>query len=182
MPEAAWIRTVDEQKASGEVAAAYAQATSPATGQVANILKVHSLNPRSLLAHRTLYRTLMFGPSPLQRYQREMIAVVVSALNGCHYWLVHHGEALRRLLQDQTLYAQIREDYTQAELSPADRTMLDYATKLTLRPAAVTRGDVQALGEAGFDDRAILDIAQITAYFAFVNRTADGLGVALEDD
>ena len=80
------------------------------------------------------------------------------------------------------MYAQIREDYTQADLSPADRTMLDYATKLTLRPAAITRGDVQALDEAGFDDRAILDIAQITAYFAFVNRTADGLGVALEDD
>lgn len=84
------------------------------------------------------------------------------------------------MIQDQTLYAQIREDYTQANLSPADRTMLDYAARLTLTPAAVTREDVQALRDAGFDDRAILDIAQITAYFAFVNRTADGLGVALE--
>ena len=85
MPETAWITTVDEQEASGEVADAYAQAASGETGQVANILKVHSLNPRSLLAHRTLHRTLMFGRSPLQRYQREMIAVIVSALNGCHY-------------------------------------------------------------------------------------------------
>jgi alkylhydroperoxidase family enzyme len=85
MPEAAWITTVDEPQASGEVAAAYAQAASRETGRVANVLKVHSLNPRSLLAHRTLYRTLMFGRSPLERYQREMIAVVVSALNGCHY-------------------------------------------------------------------------------------------------
>jgi alkylhydroperoxidase family enzyme len=41
---------------------------------------------------------------------------------------------------------------------------------------------VQALRKAGFADRAILDIAQITAYFAFVNRTADGLGVSVEDD
>lgn len=85
MPEAAWIRTVDEQSASGDVAGAYMAAASVETGRVANILKVHSLNPRSLLAHRTLYRTLMFGRSPLQRYQREMIAVVVSAVNGCHY-------------------------------------------------------------------------------------------------
>jgi uncharacterized peroxidase-related enzyme len=60
--------------------------------------------------------------------------------------------------------------------------MLDYATKLTLTPAAVTREDVQALRDAGFEDRAILDMAQITAYFAFVNRTADGLGVTLEDE
>jgi uncharacterized peroxidase-related enzyme len=59
--------------------------------------------------------------------------------------------------------------------------MLDYAAKLTLTPAAVTRDDVQALRDAGLDDRAILDIAQITAYFAFVNRTADGLGVSVED-
>jgi len=86
------------------------------------------------------------------------------------------------LIQDQALYAQIREDYTQADLSPADRTMLDYAVKLTLTPTAVTREDVEALRDVGFDDRAILDIAQITAYFAFVNRTADGLGVALEAD
>lgn len=85
MPEAAWITTVDEGRASEELAAAYTQAATVETGRVANILKVHSLNPRSLLAHRTLYRTLMFGRSPLQRYQREMIAVVASALNDCHY-------------------------------------------------------------------------------------------------
>ena len=86
------------------------------------------------------------------------------------------------MIQDQTACDQIQEDYTRADLSPADRTMLDYAVKLTLSPAAVTREDVQALRDAGFDDRAILDIVQITAYFAFVNRTADGLGVALEAD
>ena len=58
--------------------------------------------------------------------------------------------------------------------------MLDYAAKLTRTPEAVSPGDVQALRRAGYDDRAILDIAQITAHFAFVNRTADGLGVTLE--
>lgn len=84
-------------------------------------------------------------------------------------------------MNDETLVAQIKEDYTQANLSPADRAMLDYAAKLTRAPASVSKADVQALREAGFDDRAILDIAQITAYFAFVTRLADGLGVTLED-
>jgi alkylhydroperoxidase family enzyme len=83
--EAAWISTVDEAEASGEVASAYGQAVDRETGRVAHIWRVHSLNPRSLLAHRTLYRTLLFGGSPLARYQREMIGTVVSALNGCHY-------------------------------------------------------------------------------------------------
>jgi uncharacterized peroxidase-related enzyme len=86
------------------------------------------------------------------------------------------------LIQDDELLAQLKEDHTRAPLAPADRAMLDYAVKLTLTPAAVTHSDVQALRKAGFADRAILDIAQITAYFAFVNRTADGLGVSVEDD
>ncbi len=86
------------------------------------------------------------------------------------------------MTKDDELLAQLKGDYTQASLAPADRAMLDYAAKLTLSPAAVTRGDVQALRRAGFDDQAILDIAQITAYFAFVNRTADGLGVSSEED
>jgi uncharacterized protein YciW len=59
--------------------------------------------------------------------------------------------------------------------------MLDYVGKLTRTPSAVTEGDVEALRDVGFSDRAILDIAQITAYFAFVTRLADGLGVTLED-
>jgi uncharacterized peroxidase-related enzyme len=84
-------------------------------------------------------------------------------------------------VDDDTLVAQIKADYTQANLDPADRAMLDYATRLTRTPAAVSEADVEGLREAGFNDRAILDIAQITAYFAFVTRLADGLGVTPED-
>jgi uncharacterized protein YciW len=59
--------------------------------------------------------------------------------------------------------------------------MLDYAAKLTRDQQAVTREDVGALREEGFGDRAILDIAQITAYFAFATRIVSGLGVELEE-
>ena len=71
-------------------------------------------------------------------------------------------------------------DYTRAELTPGDRAMLDYAVKLTLEPWAMEREDVEALRRVGFEDRAILDINQVTGYFAYVNRLADGLGVELE--
>ena len=59
--------------------------------------------------------------------------------------------------------------------------MLDYAEKLTLRPWDMAEGDVVALRAAGFSDAAILDINQVTGYYAYVNRLADGLGVELED-
>ena len=92
----------------------------------------------------------------------------------------HHGGSLRRLVRDDALVAQLKEDYTSAQLSVADRTMLDYVVKLTQTPSAVAERDVDGLREVRFNDRAILDIAQITAYFAFVNRLAEGLGVTLE--
>lgn len=60
--------------------------------------------------------------------------------------------------------------------------MLDYAVKLTKTPSEIVRRDVEGLREVGFDDRAIHDICAITAYYAFVNRIADGLGVELEED
>lgn len=74
----------------------------------------------------------------------------------------------------------IEKDYTQADLSDADKLMLDYASKLTRTPWAMVEADVEQLRQQGFDDRAILDIAQVTAYYAYVNRIADGLGVSLE--
>ena len=75
---------------------------------------------------------------------------------------------------------QIEIDYREAELGAADRRMLDYAAKLTRTPWEMNEDDVVALREGGFSDRAILDIAQVVAYYAYVNRIADGLGVSLE--
>ncbi len=80
----AWIRMIDEDDAEGKLAELYAK-TTESWGGVDNILKIHSLNPRSLQGHFDLYKVLMRGRSPLSRVQREMIAVVVSAANRCHY-------------------------------------------------------------------------------------------------
>ncbi len=81
----AWIETVDEAEADGEVAEAYGVCGDSKTGQVDHIMKIHSLNPGSMLDHEALYKRLMYGKSPLKRPQREMIATVVSALNHCVY-------------------------------------------------------------------------------------------------
>lgn len=59
--------------------------------------------------------------------------------------------------------------------------MLAYAVKLTRTPGAVERSDVEHLRNAGFSDRDILDIAEVTAYYAYANRIADGLGIDMED-
>ncbi|MBZ0280646.1 MAG: peroxidase [Anaerolineae bacterium] len=81
----AWIETIKESEAEADVKAAYAECGDPRTGNVDHIMKVHSLNPQSMLDHQHLYKTLMYGKSPLKRPQREMIGVVVSAINNCLY-------------------------------------------------------------------------------------------------
>ena len=58
--------------------------------------------------------------------------------------------------------------------------MLEYAVKLTTNPGDMARTDVEALREVGFSDRDILDVVEVVGYYAYVNRIADGLGVALE--
>ncbi len=79
----AWIRIISESEATGDLAELYAQESS--TWGVDNILKIHSLNPPSLRAHLAVYKTLMYGRSGLSRVQREMLGVVVSAINRCEY-------------------------------------------------------------------------------------------------
>jgi uncharacterized peroxidase-related enzyme len=80
----------------------------------------------------------------------------------------------------QDLLSLLVSDFRQAPLSSADRAMLDYVVKLTHTPATISQVDVDQLRAAGFDDRAVHDICAITAYYAFVNRIADGLGVEME--
>jgi len=80
----AWIRTTDEAEAGGNLKQLYDEQRRQA-GAVANILKIHSLAPDVLKAHLALYQAAMYAPGELSRVQREMIAVVVSASNGCHY-------------------------------------------------------------------------------------------------
>lgn len=75
----------------------------------------------------------------------------------------------------------LARDYTEAKLATEDRAMLDYAVKLTLNPHDVTEADVTSLRSAGLDETAILDLCQIVAYYNYVNRLADGLGVELEE-
>ncbi len=80
----AHIPYVPTEEATGLLAELYERYSS-AAGPVDNILRVHSLNPRSMRDHFQLYAHLMRGPSPLSRVQREMLAVVVSAENDCFY-------------------------------------------------------------------------------------------------
>ena len=79
-----YIETIPPEEASGELEREYETAVRRA-GRVWNILRVMSPNPAALRASMQVYTATMHGPSPLTRAQREMLAVVVSQANDCHY-------------------------------------------------------------------------------------------------
>lgn len=171
-----YIEVISDDSATGELKAIYDGLTET-RGKVANIMKIQSLNPRAMQTHLDLYLAIMFGRSKLKRSERELVAVVVSAANGCDYCVNHHSEALAHYWKDGERVARAARDPKTADLSDRELAMLGYATKLTRAPADVTEDDVAALRAQGFDDKDILDINLITSYFNFVNRIALGLGV-----
>lgn len=72
-------------------------------------------------------------------------------------------------------------DWRTAGLDPADVALCEYTEKLTRTPAAVGVTDIVILRDAGFDDQGISSATQVIAYFNYINRIAEGLGVAKED-
>lgn len=93
---------------------------------------------------------------------------------------MHHGEGLLVLTKNHELVRRLQAGDRTVITDAAETAMLNYVEKLTREPSTVQRVDVSGLREHGFSDADILDIAQIAAYYAFVNRIAEGLGVELE--
>jgi alkylhydroperoxidase family enzyme len=81
----AYIRTISESDATGDLAGLYSTLVDPSHGGVDSILKIHSLNAEGLKAHLAVYRAAMTGTKTLRKVERELIAVVVSKINACHY-------------------------------------------------------------------------------------------------
>ena len=146
-------------------------------GFVPSVLAAHSFSNEKLRVFRELYDALMLADSGLSKLEREMIAVVVSSANHCLYCLVAHGAAVRKLSGDPLLGEALAMNYREAEITPRQRAMLDFAWKATTRPHETGAGDRARLREAGFGERDIWDIANVTGFFNFSNRVAMATGM-----
>jgi uncharacterized peroxidase-related enzyme len=176
-----WIRSVAPEQASGALAETYAGVRAASSrGAVSSFWQALGLDPAGAAALHALYRTLMLDPAPLARAQAEMIAVAVSATNGCGYCVAHHVPRLAAALGDAELARAVARDYREADLAARDRVLLDHAVAVTCEPAERTAADLERLREYGFDDAAILRATEIAALYALANRLASALGVALE--
>jgi uncharacterized peroxidase-related enzyme len=141
-------------------------------GFVPNVFRVYAFRPERLSAWFRHFRQLHEPSAHLDAADREMIAVVVSAANGCLYCLVAHGAALREELGDGVLGERISYDWRRADLDPRRQAICAYAEKLTLRPREITRADLQSLLDVGLDREEAWDVAEVVAMYNLTNRMA----------
>ena len=94
-----YIRQINENEAEGKLKEYY-ESLIKSRGKLSNIMKIHSLNPGSMMAHMDLYLKILFGKTALKREENELIAVVVSSANKCDYCINNHSEALNFYWKD----------------------------------------------------------------------------------
>lgn len=176
----AYIRQIEQSEATGELSEFYDRMTELAGG-VPNIVKLSSLKLPAMKAAQDLYQAVLHHESELTMAQKEMVAVVVSVINGCVYCFDHHGDSLIELTGDEALAEQLIADFRKAEIDDLTMALLEFAHKLTRDSAGMEEADVTELRELGLSDEALLDLVQLTAYFNYTNRLATALGVDPEE-
>lgn len=182
----AWITMIDPERAEGRLRTLFDRVRGP-DGAVDEILRLHSLRPHTLEGHMSLYKAVLHhSGNQLPKTLLEAIGVYVSHLNSCDYCVAHHAEGLRRLVRDDARadaqLTALARDRPGDAFDAAECAALAHAKMLTRTPHGVTPFDLERLREHGFDDGAILEINQVTAYFAYANRTVLGLGGDARND
>lgn len=144
-----------------------------------NLDAVRATQPRTLAAHRELEAAVMTGTETLTEFDRTLIGLIVAIENRSGYWQVHLRRRLERWCPTDEVDA-IAQDWTRTDLAIRERAMLAFTVKLTLVPGQMTEQDAQLLNNVGFDERDLLDIVDVIAYWGFATRVAEGLGVFVE--
>lgn len=187
MPSKAWIEMIEPEDASDPVLQEmYALVETP-HGTVDNVMKAHSLRPRTMQGHVVLYRSVLHSPElTLPLWYLEVVASYVSILNNCAYSLFHHFRNAASLIGDaarsQAIRAALDARAPERAFAGKELALLNYAGKLTLAVGAMEAADMLPLRAAGTSDGEILEVNQVVAYFNYSNRLLNGLGVTTKGD
>ena len=171
----AYIRQIEPAEATGDLAIFYAGLVERA-GAVPNIVKLASLTLPAMKAAQDLYQSVLYNDSTLTTVQKEMVATLVSWINGCAYCVEHHGAALDDAAGQPGLAARVVQ-HRWEDLDPLTTALLAFGEKLTSAPASMSAQDVETLRSHGLMDKDLLDLVQLPCYFNYTNRLATALGV-----
>ncbi|MCR5175625.1 MAG: peroxidase-related enzyme [Anaerovibrio sp.] len=141
-------------------------------GFINNLFKILPLNAKEYIGFLNLKSSLYNDSCYLSDAQKEMIGVVVSSYNCCHYCLTTHGDNLRGLWKNPQLVDTISHNYRAAknELTKVDYSLCEYAWYVTAHPQEIDQAQVDKLRDAGLDDHQILEAAFVAGFFNYTNR------------
>lgn len=180
-----WIQFIPFAESSGRLKSIYDRVVGP-RGKVDNILQAHSLRPHTLTGHMALYKSVLHHSGNVQPvWFLETIGILVSHLNGCEYCFEHHLAGLKRLVDSERfseIVPALRASEFDGAFTVSEALSLRYAELLTTAPSQVTEKLVDDMRTSGLTDGEILEINQVAAYFAYANRTVNGLGVTTVGD
>ena len=143
-------------------------------GMVPNILKTNTINKKKFDAFNNFYNRLMQEENFLMKFEKEMIAVVVSSINRCLYCCVSHSFTLGKLINDPLTSKNILINYKTANLNNKHTKMLDFVDKLTRSSYLIDETDRNNLRKVKFSENHILEIIEVCAFFNMTNRIASG--------
>ena len=152
------------------------------SGFIPNIFMALAHRPDEFRAFFAYHDALMEKAGGLSKGEREMIVVATSGLNQCIYCVVAHGAILRIREKNPLLADQIATNYRQADISPRQRAMLDYAVKVSQQAYEISDSDIKSLQQQGFNQEDIWDIGAISALFALSNRLANMANILPNDE
>lgn len=151
-------------------------------GFVPNVVKALSHRPAELRAFLAYNAALTEKESGLTAADREMIIVAHSSQNGCAYCVASHGAALRLASENSIISDQIAINYREADITPRQKAMIDFAMKVTDDSKSINEEDFEILRGHGFSDEDIWDIAGLTAFYNMSNRMMSFLAVRPDDE
>jgi uncharacterized peroxidase-related enzyme len=142
-------------------------------GFIPNVFLAWAHRPDEFRAFFAYHDALLEKEGGLTKAEREMIVVATSSVNHCHYCVIAHGAILRIRAKHPLLADQVAVNYLNADLTPRQRAMLDFAVKVAERSHEVSDDDFAALRDRGMTEDEIWDIGAIAALFALSNRMAN---------
>ncbi len=146
-------------------------------GFIPNVMWALARRPAEFRAFFAYHDALMEAEGPLSLAEREMIVVATSGANHCQYCVVAHGAILRIRSKRPLLADQLAINYRQADISPRERAILDFAMQVAIQSSAIEESHRQAARDAGLTDEELWDITAIAAFFAMSNRLASAMGM-----
>lgn len=174
----AFVSLVSEEQATERLKALYAQIRGE-MGFLPNYFQALGPFPDLIEAHLKLSAAL-FALLGLGQDVKERLGIVVSGINSSSYCIALHMELLRKMGVEKPLSRKLATHYADAAVGEKEQALYRFADKLTRHPDDMSRGDVEALRQAGWEEKTVVELVLTVSLFNFINRVSSGLGLVAD--